>query len=45
MVTSVLLVDVLLFFCVVLVREQVELSGADSADDESLTVGEDCSHD
>ena len=29
---------------VALVREQVELSGADSADDEGLTVGEDSSH-
>ena len=36
--------DVVLDSLVALVREQVELSGAGSADDESLTVGEDCSH-
>jgi len=36
--------DVVLYFRVALVREQVELSGANSADDESLTVDED-SHD
>ena len=37
--------DVVWDLCVALVRKQVKLSGTDSADDESLTVGEDCSHD
>ena len=36
--------DVVYDFCVALVREQVKLSGADSADDEGLTVGEDSRH-
>ena len=37
--------DVVYDFRVALVRKQVQLSGADSADNESLTVGEDCRHD
>ena len=37
--------DVVYNLRVALVGEQVELSGADSADDESLAIGEDSSHD
>ena len=37
--------DVVYDSLVALVREQVEPSGAGGADDESLTVGENCSHD
>ena len=37
--------DVVYDFCIALVREQVEPSRADGADDESLTVGENCSYD